>query len=173
MGGRLMLNDLTAEFLRSVLDYNPETGVFTWKVDIGQRGKKGAIAGNIHPSGYRFIRVAGRHYRAYRLAWLFYYGEWPKGPLDHKDRNRANNVISNLRECTRSENAHNSTKCWGSSEYRGVSWQKSRNKWKAQISVNNKVIYLGLFDNELEAANVYREAKEKYHPFYWKEGKSD
>ena len=167
----LMLNDLTAEYVRSILDYNPETGVFTWKE--GRRGvKKGAIAGHIHPSGYRFIMVDGRHYQAHRLAWLYYYNEWPKGLLDHKDRDPANNRISNLRECTRSENAHNSMKSWGSSKYRGVCWCKRANKWVARISVNNKVIYLGVFDDELEAANAYKQAKEKYHPFYWKEGKS-
>ena len=163
--------DLTAEYLRSILDYNPETGVFTWKVDR-KRVKKGGIAGNIHPSGYRFIRVAGRSYCAHRLAWFFYYNEWPKGHLDHKDRDRANNAISNLRECTPRENQHNSTSSRGSSKYRGVSWQKSRNKWRAEIGANNKRVYLGSFDDELDAANAYREAKEKYHPFYWKEGKS-
>jgi len=163
--------ELTAEYLRSILDYNPETGVFIWKVSIG-RMKKGAIAGNIHPSGYRFIRVAGRSYCAHRLAWLHYYGKWPKVYLDHKNCARANNAISNLRECTNGENLQNSTRSRGSSKYQGVSWQKSRNKWKAQIGVNNKVISLGIFDDEVEAASAYREAKEKYHPFYWKKGKS-
>jgi len=164
--------ELTAEYVRSILDYNPQTGVFTWKVSIGQRVKKGQIAGCTHASGYRDIRVDGRSYCAHRLAWLHYYGEWPKGPLDHKDRDRANNAISNLRECTRSENGQNSTRSRGSSKYRGVGWHKSRNKWRARISVNNKLLHLGHFDDELEAANAYREAKEKYHPFFWKEGKS-
>ena len=163
------MNELTAEYLRSILDYNPETGVFTWKA--GRRWvKKGTIAGSPNTSGYMRIVVDGREYKAHRLAWFFYYGEWPKGHLDHKDRDPANNAISNLRECTPRENQHNSTKCWGSSKYQGVSWQKSRNKWKAQIRVNNKLLHLGVFDDELEAANVYREAKEKYHPFYWEEG---
>ena len=164
-----MLNDLTAEFLRSVLDYNPETGVFTWKVDR-QRVKKGTIAGNIYASGHMRIRVDGRSYYAHRLAWLFYYGEWPKGPLDHKDRDPANNAISNLRECTFSENRQNSTRSRGStSKYQGVTWHKRANKWVAGIRVNKKSIHLGYFDDELEAANAYREAKEKYHPFYWEE----
>ena len=165
------LNDLTAERLRSTLDYNPETGVFTWKVGR-RRVKKGSIAGSPNTSGYRYIKVDGRRYIAHRLAWLYYYNEWPKGHLDHKDRNRANNAISNLRECTFSENPQNSTRSRGSSKYRGVCWCKRANKWVARISVNNKVIYLGVFDDELEAANAYKQAKEKYHPFYWKEGKS-
>ena len=163
------MNELTAEYLRSILDYNPETGVFTWKA--GRRWvKKGTIAGSPNTSGYMRIVVDGREYKAHRLAWFFYYGEWPKGHLDHKDRNPANNAISNLRECTPRENLQNSTKCWGSSKYQGVSWDKKANKWTARISVNNKRVHLGYFDDELKAANAYREAKEKYHIFYWKEG---
>jgi len=170
MGGCLMLNGLTAEYLRSALDYNPETGVFTWKV-ARQGVKKGVIAGTTQASGYMRIKVDGRSYYAHRLAWLFYYGEWPKGPLDHKDRDPTNNAISNLRECTPVKNQHNSTKSWGSSEYRGVCWNKKENKWVVRIGVNNKLIYLGYFDDELEAAKAYREAKEKYHTFYWEEGR--
>ena len=165
------LNDLTAERLRSILDYNPETGVFTWK-EGRKKAKKGAIAGTTDAFGHMRIMVEGKRYYAHRLAWLYYYNEWPKGPLDHKDRDPANNAISNLRECTPRENLQKSTKSCGSSKYQGVCWHKSRNKWKARISVNKKLIHLGYFDDELEAANTYREAKEKYHPFYWEEGKS-
>jgi len=163
------MNELTAEYLRSILDYNPQTGVFTRKVGR-RRAKKGDIAGTITSSGYRNIKVDGRCYRAHRLAWLYYYGEWPKGPLDHKDRDRANNAISNLREYVPGEIQQNSTRSLGSSKYRGVYWNKRANKWQAQISVNKKIIYLGLFDDELTAANAYREAKAKYHTFYLEEG---
>jgi len=155
--------------MKSLLDYNPETGVFTWKVSR-RWVKKGTIAGTITSSGYRQIMVEGKRYCAHRLAWFFYYNEWPKGHLDHKDRDRANNRISNLRECTPRENGQNSTRSRGSSKYQGVTWYKKANKWRARIRVNKKLIYLGSFDDELEAANAYTEAKEKYHPFYWKEG---
>jgi len=156
--------------MKSLLDYNPQTGVFTWKVDRSWV-KKGQIAGTITSSGYRQIMVDGRKYTAHRLAWLFCYNEWPKGHLDHKDRDRANNAISNLRECTPRENLQNSTSSRGSSKYRGVTWHKKANKWVAHIGVNKKLIYLGSFDDELEAANAYTEAKAKYHTFYWEEGR--
>jgi len=164
------MHELTAEYLKSVLDYNPQTGVFTWKVGRGGKGKKGSTAGSADTYGHRQIKVGGRAYSAHRLAWLYYYNEWPKGPLDHKDRDPANNAISNLRECTPSENAHNSTRSRGSSKYQGVCWCKRENKWVARIGVNNKRVYLGVFDDELTAANAYREAKAKYHTSYWKEG---
>ena len=156
--------------MKSLLDYNPETGVFTWKVGRRGRAKQGTIAGTTHTAGHRIITVEGKRYYAHRLAWFFYYGEWPKGHLDHKDRDPANNAISNLRECTFSENRQNSTKGWGPSKYQGVYWNKRANKWVAGIRVNKKSIHLGHFDDELEAANAYREAKEKYHTFYWEEG---
>jgi hypothetical protein len=68
---------LTAERLREVLDYNPETGVFTWKVRTSIRVVAGKVAGSVGKRGYLIIGVGGRNYYAHRLAWLHMTGEWP------------------------------------------------------------------------------------------------
>jgi hypothetical protein len=102
--------DLTAEYLRQLLSYDPDTGLFRWRVQLGFRGKVGAVAGTTHSKGYRQIRIDGRIYRAHRLAWLYIHGEWPSGGLDHIDGNPANNAIANLRPATQQQNVWSSRK---------------------------------------------------------------
>lgn len=83
--------------------------------------------------------------------------DWPK--TDHIDGNGLNNQRRNLRPCTTAQNAANQTQQKGrSSLYKGVSWRKGRNKWRAGIKVNGKQINLGDFTNETEAALAYNKA---------------
>ncbi len=103
---------------------------------------------------------------AHRVAWLIYYKEWPSGHLDHKDGNKANIKISNLRLATYSQNNGNRKKSLGkSSVYKGVSKTKW-NTWKASIRKDKKGFHLGTFNNELEAAMAYdKAAKELFGEF--------
>ena len=83
----------------------------------------------------------------------------PEQTVDHKDRNGINNRQENLRLCTQSQNLANQKKRAGcSSRYKGVSWCKRDNKWRAKIKVHYKNIHLGLFDDEIEAALSYNDA---------------
>lgn len=83
--------------------------------------------------------------------------------VDHKDRNGLNNQRSNLREATQTENLANRA-TWGTSKFKGVS--RSRGKWRAQISIDNKVRNLGQFTEEIEAARAYdRAALEQFGEF--------
>lgn len=88
--------DLTAERLRDLLNYDPETGVFVWteQAYVQFRGQQ---AGNIDRGGWVAMTVDAGEYKAHRLAWLYTHGEWPQGRLTHVNGNRSDNRIENLR----------------------------------------------------------------------------
>ena len=157
-------NKLTAEYLRSILNYDPETGIFTRKVGSANQVKAGDVAGSINSGGYLQIKVQSRLYRAHRLAWLYVYGTWPEGQLDHINRNRSDNRISNLREVSNKQNMQNAGKrSDNTSGHPGVSWHKQRAKWQVGIVHNQKRVHLGYF-SILEEALSARKAAEK---LYW------
>ena len=156
--------ELTAEYLRSILNYDPVSGIFTRKVRTSPRVKVGDIAGYSNGNGYLQISVQSRLYLAHRLAWLYMYGEWPEDQLDHVNRVRTDNRISNLREVTNKQNHQNKSKrSNNTSGYPGIYWNKQRSKWQAQIKHNQKSIHLGYF-SILEEALSARKAAEK---IYW------
>lgn len=157
---------ITQSELKELLDYNPETGVFTWKVSNSNRVKAGASA-NCKKGGYIIIMVKSKAYRAHRLAWLYMYGVWPENQIDHINHNGLDNRIFNLRETTQQENCKNtSISKNNTSGYTGVSLFKDRNKWQAYIMVDRKKIHLGYFEKKDDAALARKAAEIKYgfHP---------
>jgi hypothetical protein len=156
---------LTADRLRELLHYDPETGVFTWRVKR-RCVEAGAAAGSISPSRYRTIMVAGKNYQAHRLAWLYTTGEWPAEDIDHINGVRSDNRIANLRTCTRAQNSQNTCKRSNRSGARGVWWHARAQKWAAGITVNYKAHHLGLFDDIESASAAYVDAKARFHTFH-------
>jgi len=155
---------VTQDRLKELLDYNSETGIFTWKVNRGGK-KKGSIAGATS-LGYRNIMIDSISYQAHRLAWLYVYGKWPERDLDHINLERDDNRISNLRDVSDSENKQNQKMYkTNTSGYKGVHWSKYDNKWRASICHNYKNHYLGTFDNPLDASKAYLEGAKKYHKY--------
>lgn len=151
------------------LDYNPQTGKFIWKLSLSNRGIKGSFAGSLF-SGYFHIRLYGKRYKAHRLAWFYVYGKMPDKHLDHIDNNPTNNKINNLRECNDQQNGRNrGLNSNNTSGYKGVSYIKSKNKYRAYCKIDGKYITLGSsFDTALEASNVYEKfAKEHFGEFYY------
>ena len=160
------MKDFTAETLRGLLDYDPETGEFRWRVSRGNRIKVGAAAGTVSSNSYAVIKINGMPFKAHRLAWLHFHGVWPEHQIDHIDENKSNNRISNLRDVPQSMNQHNAIKPRkdGTSGYRGVSWDKGKTRWRAQIEVNGQKQYIGLFDTPKAAHAAYLAAKLRLHP---------
>lgn len=133
--------------VREVLEYSPETGAFTWRVTLSNAAVAGRRAGSINTKGYVSIRIDGKQYKAHRLAWLCYYGVDPcEIEIDHKDMDKSNTAIGNLRLATRKQNNENiGVPKNSTSGVRGVSFQKNEKHWTAYIYHNRKRIYLGCF----------------------------
>ncbi len=154
------VDDIIQTRLKELVDYNPNTGEFRWKTEVGN------IAGYIRSNGYVRIELDRKSYLAHRLVWLYVHGKWPIG-IDHINHDKTDNRIENLREVTRAENQKNLPVFKNNtSGVPGVSWSKSSKKWQANIKTEGKVIYLGLFQDKNEAIKAREEAKIKYgfHP---------
>lgn len=156
------------EYLQSILEYNPDTGVFKWKALVSQTQNKrtiGSVAGCINKLGYCTIGIKGKLYKGQRLAWLYMTGEWPIHDIDHINGVRSDNRFSNLRDITRTHNAQNrrSVGSRTTSGYLGVSWCWTRLLWLAHISVYGKQKHLGYFGTPEDAYHAYLQAKRQFH----------
>ncbi|WP_197090407.1 HNH endonuclease [Cupriavidus basilensis] len=148
--------DLTADRVRELLDYEPETGVFTWKP---------RPAGHRRSSGYVSIHIDGCEIKAHQLVWFLAYGAWPETLIDHINGNPSDNRLKNLRDGSSKLNAENQRRAKATNQAKllGVSWHKKNAKWQAGITANGKKYYLGTFDTAEEAHAVYLEAKRRFH----------
>lgn len=158
--------DLTAQRLRELLNYDPETGVFTNRVyRLGGR-KAGAVVGCKRKDGRVVIRIDGYLYFAHRLAWLHVYGEWPTHEVDHKSCVQGENSQSNLRDVPHATNMQNERRPRRNNKagILGVYWNKELEKWGAQITVNYRNHQLGFFETPEQASAAYVSAKRLHHP---------
>jgi hypothetical protein len=149
--------------LKELFDYR-EDGHLIWKVEpyLQSRFNVGDIVGSIRSHGYRMLFIKGIEYRVHRLIFLYHHGYLPKY-LDHKDNDRSNNRIDNLRPSTLSGNNRNtSSRKDSTSKYLGVYWNKASNKWATTIRIDGKPKHLGVFVNEQVAALVYDNAAKEH-----------
>jgi hypothetical protein len=155
---------LTAARLREVLSYDPDTGIFTWRVSRGT-AKAGSVAGSPDKDGYVILGLYGRLYKAHRLALFHAYGSMPDTHIDHRNGVPGDNRLSNLRPATRSGNCQNQ-RCAHSNNVSGLlGVSQDGNRWRAQIQVDGVNRYLGLFNTPELAHAAYLAAKALYHPF--------
>ena len=144
--------DLTQKQLQKALNYNEQTGIFTWKDITGTYAQIGDIAGKIDSEGYIQIPVVGKRKYAHRLAFLYMEGYFPEGLVDHKDRVKHHNWWDNLRETSAQCNARNSRTSKNSkSGIKGVYWAIANKKWVAQITLNRKCYSLGYYVSKEDA----------------------
>jgi hypothetical protein len=164
--------ELTQEELRSIFDYNPDTGVFIWVRPSCLRTKVGDIAGSLKKTtGYLHIGYNKRVYLAHRLAWVYMYGDIPDGKLlDHKDMDKVNNKANNLRLCNRYENEKNVTlRKDNTSGYKGVSWNKARGMWIVNPMLKGKQIFLGYFSVKQEAIQAHKNFCIEHHGEFYRD----
>ena len=155
------MNPISQTRLKEILDYNPITGIFTWKEKIADKVNVGARAGSLRSDGYRLIRLFGKKYREHQLAFLYMLGYFPP-QVDHIDHNQSNNSWINLEESSYEKNGKNHPKTRRNvTGVVGVS-QRPDGKYVARIYVNKKHIFLGSFDSLSDAAKAREEANIKY-----------
>lgn len=147
--------------------YDPKTGLFIRKVTMSSNAKAGSIAGT-KVNGYVALYINRTRYYAHRLAWFYVYGVWPKDKLDHKNLNKSDNRIKNLREATHKQNMHNmATPIRNTTGYKGTSYHKKVKKFTAQININGKLKHLGCFNTAEDAHKVYVNTAKKYHKDFY------
>jgi hypothetical protein len=161
-----MLARVSAERVRALLAYEPDTGNLRWRINRKGGARAGSIAGSKMANGYWKIGVDGCEYLAHRLAWLIVHGEWPLAEIDHVNGIPSDNRLSNLREASRAENCQNfKPRRTNSSGHTGVSYARVLSRWHAQIMINGRNVHLGYFDTKEDAADAYRIAKTQVHQF--------
>lgn len=155
------MNDIIDK-LKQELNYDPETGLFTWaRIGIGRpRSKK---AGSRKPDGYIVIRVMGYQISGHRLAWAFTYGSFPEKYLDHINGNPEDNRIENLRLASPSQNISNSRlRQDNPTGVKGVR-RKPNGRWHARIKHNYREIHIGVYDTLEDARDAIQKARESLH----------
>jgi len=159
--------ELTPDTLRDVLSYDEKTGHFYWLVKPSARVHLGQRAGSLDAKGYRVIKIAGKNYKAHRLAWFYVHDEWPMLDLDFINRYTDDNRIKNLREATKEQNGGNSgSKKQG--KLKGAYWHKREQVWFSAINIDGKQVFLGNYDTEKDAHVAYcKIAKVKFGEFFY------
>jgi hypothetical protein len=156
---------LTQQRLKEVLNYDAESGVFTWARNR-TRASEGKIAGGNDGHGYWSICIDGVKHPAHRLAWLYVYGSSPE-EIDHQNHVRTDNRLVNLRATDRSGNAKNiSRPSSNRSGVIGVSWIQRTGKRNSRWEVRVCGKFLGYFDDFFEAVCRRKSAELKFnfHP---------
>jgi hypothetical protein len=157
--------NLTAERLRELFNYSPETGLFE-RIKRSNNRTPGSKVGTVTSYGYCALQIDGELYQMHRLAWLHSFGEFPEKGIDHINGIRSDNRLCNLREASQLENMQNTAiQKSNTSGHTGVVMDKRRGKWYARIVFNKKDIFLGYFDRFDDAKQARELAKERLHTF--------
>jgi hypothetical protein len=165
--------NITADEVRRLLDYDPLTGIFTWRVDrrLGRAGNglivahAGAVAGKVDQStGYQQINIRSRRYLMHRLAVLHMTGEWPQGDVDHRDGRRDHNAWGNLRDVPHAINTQNLRRVRRDNKLGIQGVQETRDgKFIARLRTDGVTKRLGTFADPHTAHQAYLTAKRQHH----------
>lgn len=146
---------ITQEYLKSILQYNENTGEFIWLNPVSNNKIKiGQIAGSVYNNGYINITINYKRYKAHRIAWLYIYGYLPNNNIDHINGNKIDNKIENLRDVSQRYNCQNYDS-HRNGKLVGASYHKRDKKWLSYIRISGKLKSLGYYNTEIEAHNAY------------------
>lgn len=151
----------TVERIRELFSYDPATGKFYQKYSAKSGFVPGSEVGSINPNGYVYLSVDGLLVRAHRAAWAITHGEWPSVTVDHRNQNKSDNRLDNLRLATTSQNQANTVCRPNGTGRKGVSIHKG--KYRAQIKLNGMNRALGAFTTLDEASHAYNRAAIELH----------
>jgi hypothetical protein len=156
-------NDLSKEEYEKLFDVCFETGVLKRKIAVSNRVHIGDIAGNKDSYGYLRVGVNKKPQLVHRIIMIMAGIDIRGKQTDHINHIRNDNRLENLRAVECYENSKNQTiKRTNKSGVVGVSWKKQRNRWTANIQLNKKQYYLGMFLNKEEAIAARQDANIKY-----------
>lgn len=151
----------TAEEIKRLLDYNAQTGALTWRTrgyPAWDARYAGTVAGAT-TGGYRQVSVQNKRYPVAHVVWVWMTGAWPKAQIDHVDRDPLNNRFANLREASSALNcANQGVRANNKLGLKGVHYDPTRKKYKAQIQFDRRKKHLGWFTTKEAAAKAYRRA---------------
>jgi hypothetical protein len=156
-------SELSAERARELLNYDPATGLLTWKVGRSHKTPAGSPAGSLSKQGYVCVKVGGVLYKAHRLAWLLLTGGWPSQFLDHINGVKSDNRACNLREIGRAGNAENLHRARVDSKTGLLGVSRDGFKFRATIQASRRLHYLGAYQTPEEAHQAYLTAKRQLH----------
>lgn len=153
----------THERVREALDYDPETGLFTWRERVAICVQVGSVAGSRDGSYWR-IKLDGKSHRAHILAWFWVTGEWPTHHIDHIDGDTLNNRFANLRDEPRNVNMQNIVAPNRNNQagVRGVRRRPSGN-WETRLTAGGRTKFIGTYPTPEEASAAYWAAKAEHH----------
>lgn len=188
------MTQLTAEIVRELLTYNPDTGNLLWKPRAegwfqntdrrtakhacfqwnNRYANKPALAVS-KGNGYLCGRLFGKNYLAHRVIWLLQTGDWPAHEIDHVNGNRSDNRLVNLREVTPQQNRRNTAlRSDNKTGVPGLYWNAKIGKWCPQITRDGKAMHLGVFDCAYGALKARKAAEQKlnFHPNHCRKGRA-
>ena len=152
---------LTQEYLVTSFRYDG-VGQLVWR-NTKRKDLIGKVAGTIDGRGYIQVKIKQKHYGLHRLIFMYHNGYLPE-LVDHRDQNKNNNRIFNLRDADKSINGLNrGLQSNNKSGHKGIHWHKQANRWQVQFKLRNKPHYLGLFKELNEAKKVAQKFIEENH----------
>lgn len=180
MDPSILTKEPSPDSLRRLLRYDCETGKLFWRArnssqfynDNGRAEASalmwndrfaGQMAGTMEDGGYTRLYVNHRNQLSHRVIWAMAYGEWPRGQIDHIDHDRSNNRLENLRLVSERGNSRNRRLSGrNTSGINGVCWDIDLSKWRAQIVIERRCVYLGVFASKADAERARKSADVSY-----------